>query len=166
VKNRFVAGILVVLFLEVCFHAFNELERLDDRFVNSNATTSVSSPVESSPVAVAELPIGDDYFDDWVPSSARTPIKRLPEAVRPQFASLRPEPVQHPLFEPIRITYPSRTAVALTLTPPPTLAQEQTIVAVNETQKTELPKKNEGSVVARVVKKPYELLKFVGSKLR
>ena len=93
-------------------------------------------------------------------------MRRLPAAVRPQFASLPPEPIQYPLFEPIRITYPSRTAVALTLTPPPTLAQEPMIVPVNETQTTEVPKKNDGSVVGRVIKKPYELLKFVGSKLK
>jgi hypothetical protein len=165
VKNRFAAGILVVFCLDVCFMAFGEFQRVDDRFFHSGTIASVWPPVQYPIVPVAEMPIGDDYFDDPVPAVGHNVVTHQAQSARPAIASLRPERVQKPLFEPIRITYPSRTAVALTYSPA-AFVQESTTISAPDSQKSEVPRRNEQSVVTRVVKKPYEFLKFVGSKLK
>jgi hypothetical protein len=161
VKNRFVLGIAIVLSLQVCFQVFNALERADDRYFDMRATTTIAPPTDALPIEIAEIPPKVEQEIAPVPGAAFARAVVRPTAdVRPKFVSARREPKAPPLFETVRITYPKRPAVALTATPR----------RINKIERIERPQRNERSVIARammpVVKKPFEFIKFVGSKLR
>lgn len=161
-KNRFILGIVVVLSLQVCFQVFNALERADNRYFQARATTTVPSLMEAAPIEVAAVPDPEiEASAPIAPTIVRAEVRRpRPVGTAPRFASFRTERKAAPPFETVRITYAQRPAVELT----PTAKRITTIARV------ERPEKNERSVIARaiapVVKKPYEFIKFVGSKLR
>jgi hypothetical protein len=161
VKSKFVLGIVVVLSLQIFYQVFNALERTDDRYFRVGVTTQVASPTGTSPVELAAIPEGENGSEDQTLVTNRAVVKTAPATVRTQFASIRPE--HKPLFETITITYPARPAtIGSPLTPAPRQA--------NAEVRTERPQENDRSLLARavvpVVKKPYEFLKLLGSKLR
>ena len=159
-KNRFVLGIVFVLCLQVCFLAFNALERADERYYRADASTPLTEPVGDANLApeVASIPKEAEASDTAKP--VRVVIKRIyVYEPRLQFASAREEHKPQPLFPTVRITYPGKA-----LDQAPSASRQMHLTA-----RSEYPDKKERSLATRVlpvVKKPVDFFKFVGSKLR
>jgi hypothetical protein len=158
--------------LEFCFQGFNALERADDRYFEVKATTPLSRAVADANTAPEiasldydqpEIPSPDLYQDEFVPGAPsidRSIVRRPVIVPTAHVASIRIERKQErPVFHTVRITYPQPA--------PPAIASEpQKTITVARVERREV---KERSLVARalpIVKKPLDLFKFVGSKLR
>jgi hypothetical protein len=160
---KLILGIIIILGLQASFQVYNAVERTDIAFASIERISEPQLAPFSRPVAAAEVPeTGVDLPRSSALARPQVTLARHSAPVRSAarlttFASAVKSPrPRTQTVERRAPALPQSTAVA---------ASKQTRPRLYDGPSVDRDQDGKGSFVAKVVKKPYEWLKTVGSKL-